>query len=70
MELKSDAPIRDVTEIGAGDFILVDKDWYKVRSNTAEGRDHPGKSWAVTTQEGHTYTAWSINRYAKAEDFA
>ena len=68
--LKSEAPnVRDVTEIGSGDYIKVGKQWKEVASNSAEGAERtPKGGWTVRTTDGMSYGVLEINRYAKRED--
>lgn len=68
MELRKDAPSRDVTEVGAGDFVLIKRTWKQIESNTAEGQPRTPRSWIVKTTDGGAHGMYEINRYAKAED--
>ena len=66
-ELKPDAPSRDVTEVGAGDYVKIGSSWHEIRSNSAYGRKLP-REWTVETIDGHKVGMYGIRRYAKAED--
>lgn len=69
MILKEEAPVRDCTKVGPGDFIKVFNKWYKIKSNTAFGQETTPKSWTVVTDDGLTMGMFNIERYAKKEDF-
>lgn len=66
--LKSDAPSRNVTQIGPGDYVKIGSSWRRVSSNSAQGAEHTPRSWSVTTEDGGSHGMFGINRYAKAED--
>lgn len=73
MNLKDDAPIRDVTEVDAGDYVNVGNyrdgfEWERIYSNSAAGADHLPSNWMIVTENGGTYDMWAIQRYAKAID--
>ena len=67
---RADAPGRDVTDVGPGDYVKVGSRWERIESNSAHGaeRAHDAWPWTVRTENGRSYGGFSINRYAKAED--
>ncbi len=66
--LKSNAPSRDVTQVGPGDYVKIGSTWQKISSNSAHGAEHTPRSWTVRTTDGGEHGMFGINRYAKAED--
>jgi hypothetical protein len=66
--LKSNAPSRDVTQVGPGDYVKIGSQWQKISSNTAHGADRTPRSWSVRTESGSEHGMFGINRYAKADD--
>jgi len=66
--LKSNAPSRSVTDVGAGDYVKIGSSWQKIASNAAHGAAYTPRSWTVRTEGGGEYGMFGINRYAKAED--
>jgi len=66
--LKSNAPSRSVTAVGAGDYIKIGSHWEKIASNSATGAERTPRSWSVRTESGGEHGMFGINRYAKAED--
>lgn len=65
-KIKDGAPNRSVSDVGPGDFIKTGATWRKIEHNPAQGSQHPS-TWAVRA-DGLSFDAFSINRYAKAED--
>lgn len=65
--LKNNAPSRDVTDVGPGDYVKIGSHWEKIRENSAHGAEHLPRSWTVRTEVG-SHGMYDINRYAKAED--
>jgi hypothetical protein len=61
-----DAPDRSVSEVGAGDYVLIGSSWEQITYNSATGVEHP-REWTIRTEQGE-YDMYSIYRYAKAED--
>ncbi|MDB5184353.1 MAG: hypothetical protein JWN38_161 [Candidatus Saccharibacteria bacterium] len=66
--LKRDTPVRDVTQVGKGDFVKVGSQWKEIESNPAEGASCSPRDWVVRTTDGGQYGMFGIHRYAKAED--
>ena len=67
--LKAEAPIRNVTEVGPGDFVRIGRQWIEILSNTAHGAPELPKSWSIECDDGNCYGMFSVDRYAKQEDF-
>ena len=70
---KPDAPSRDVTEIGPGDFIKTSRSsasWVKVARSAAHGAERlPHHHDPIITDEyGQRHSMMGVYRYAKAED--
>lgn len=59
----------NVTEVGPGDYVKIGSHWEKIISNSDYGalRSQKDGNWRIQTERG-TYSGWSINRYAKAEE--
>lgn len=68
MQLKSSAPSRSVTDVGAGDYVKVGKRWHEITYNSAGNASITPREWTIHVRGGLVYGMWSINRYAKAED--
>jgi hypothetical protein len=68
LKLKKDAPSRNVTQVGRGDYIKVNGRWEQITSNSAFGAERPPRSWTVRTEAGNSYDLYHIDLYAKAED--
>lgn len=70
MRLRGDAPVRDVTAVGPGDFVKVSGgEWQQILANTAHGADPLPREWAILTTRGATLGMYDSYRYAAAEDF-
>lgn len=73
MRLKDNAPIRDVTEVDAGDYVNVGNhrdgfEWQKIHCNSAAGAEYLPRNWTIVTESGGVYDMWAVQRYAKASD--
>ncbi len=73
--LKPDAPGRDATDVGPGDYVSVSvgsrpgaRAWKQITSNTAEGLARAPRSWTVQTIDGRWYDMRKIHRYARSDD--
>ena len=68
MRLKSSDTMRSATEVGKGYFVKIGGNWKRISSNTATGASSVHGGWTIRTEDGCTYGAREVNRYAKAED--
>jgi hypothetical protein len=68
MSRRDDAPTRDVTDVGRGDYVLVADGWLRIRSNSAFGKTPLPRSWVIVTDDGMAHGMYDIGLYAKAED--
>ena len=66
--LRTDAPIRSVTEVGSGDFVKVGTEWKRITTNSAAGETRTPRSWGITTEDGKSLGMFDISRYARASD--
>lgn len=69
MTLRSDAPVRNVTEVGPGDYVKLDEGWLKIITNTAHNMLRTPRSWTIAVEGGREVGMYEIYRYARLEDF-
>lgn len=68
MKHNGEAPIRNVTDVGPGDYVKIGDRWECIFHNTAYGKTNTPRQWQITTEEGGFYDMWDIALYAKEED--